>query len=163
MKYKAVFLDRDGVINEDFGYISSVENFKFKKNIFNLLRFFRDKSFKLFVVTNQSGIGRGYFSLEQYQLVNDYMLKKIKESGLCIEEVAMCPHKPNIGCICRKPSPYLIKNLLKKHSLCAGNSIMIGDKLSDCLAAKKAGVKTTFLISQENLVHSSVKDRKSVV
>ncbi|GAX86814.1 D-glycero-D-manno-heptose 1,7-bisphosphate phosphatase [Lebetimonas natsushimae] len=145
-KIKAAFLDRDGVINIDKNYVHKIEDFEFKDGIFDLLKLLQDKGFVLFVVTNQSGIGRGYYTLEDFKKLTDYMLNELKKRGIKIKEVAFCPHHPGVNCECRKPKPGMILNLAKKYNIDLKHSILIGDKQSDIEAGKNAGVGKTYLV-----------------
>jgi len=146
MDKKAAFLDRDGVINVDKGYVYKIEDFEFKEGIFELLKLLQEKGFELFVVTNQSGIGRGYYTLKDFEKLTEFMLNELKKRGIEIKEVAFCPHHPDENCECRKPKPAMILNLAKKYNINLKNSIMIGDKLSDIKAGKNAGIRKNYLV-----------------
>ena len=100
---KALFLDRDGIINIDHGYVSKIENFEFTKGIFELIQLFIEKDYLLFIVTNQSGIGRGYYTLNDFEVLNQWMIKKLKSKNIEIQSVHYCPHAPEENCSCRKP------------------------------------------------------------
>ena len=145
---KAVFLDRDGVINKDFGYVGSVDRFEFKEGIFELLKFLQNKGFTLFVVTNQSGIARGYYREEDFHKLMQYMIRELKKRGIEIKDYNFCPHHPDITgeCECRKPKPGMILELAKKYNINLDNSIIIGDSVSDVEAAKNAGIKKAYLV-----------------
>ena len=145
---KAAFLDRDGVINKDFGYIGSIDRFEFKEGIFELLKFLQDKGFTLFVVTNQSGIARGYYSEEDFYNLMAYMIEELKKRNIEIKDYNFCPHHPKFNgeCDCRKPKPGMILDLAKRYDIDLENSIMIGDSLSDIEAAKNAGIKKVYLV-----------------
>jgi len=146
MDKKAAFLDRDGVINVDKGYVHKIEDFEFKEGIFELLKLLQEKGFKLFVVTNQSGIGRGYYTLKDFEKLTKFMLDELKKRGIEIKEVAFCPHHPDENCECRKPKPTMILNLAKKYNINLKKSIMIGDKISDIKAGENAGVGKSYLV-----------------
>ena len=145
---KAVFLDRDGVINEDFGYVGKVENFKFKYGIFELLKLLQDLGYALFIVTNQSGIARGYYSKKDFLKLSEWMIEELKKRDIFIKDIEHCPHHPDITgeCQCRKPKPGMILNLAKKYNIVLKDSILIGDKLSDIEAGKNAGIKKLYLV-----------------
>ena len=145
---KAVFLDRDGVINIDYGYVSSIDKFEFKEGIFELLKFLQEKDFILFVVTNQSGIARGYYSEEDFHKLMNFMINEFQKREIKINDYKFCPHHPNITgeCDCRKPKPGMILDLAKKYNVDLKNSVMIGDSLSDIEAAKNAGIKRAYLV-----------------
>jgi len=116
---RAVFLDRDGVINDDFGYVSKIEDFKFKEGIFELLELLQNKGFTLFVITNQSGIARGYYTKEDFLKLTDFMLKELEKRDIFIKEVAYCPCHPDFSesCDCRKPNPKMILDLAEKYNI----------------------------------------------
>ncbi len=145
---KAVFLDRDGVINKDFGYVGNIDNFEFKKGIFELLKFLQKKGYTLFIVTNQSGIARGYFSEKDFYNLMNWMIKELRDRDIEIKDYEFCPHHPEITgkCECRKPKANMIFKLRKKYNIDLDNSIMIGDSLSDMEVAKNAGIKKSYLV-----------------
>ena len=139
-------MDRDGVINYDKGYVCKIEDFEFVKGIFEILDYFQKKGFKLFIVTNQSGIGRGYYTLKDFEILNEWMLKELKKRGIKIERVYFCPHAPEEGCSCRKPNIGMFQKAFKEFKIDKKSSWMIGDKLSDTKAAVSAGIENTILI-----------------
>ncbi|NIA11465.1 MAG: D-glycero-beta-D-manno-heptose 1,7-bisphosphate 7-phosphatase [Nitrospiraceae bacterium] len=132
-------------MNIDKNYVYKIEDFEFKEGIFELLKLLQ-KKFVLFIVTNQSGIGRGYYSLDDFKKLTQYMLNEFKKRGIEIKEVAFCPHHPDEHCECRKPKPGMILNLAKKYNIDLQHSIMIGDKLSDINAGINAGIKKNYLV-----------------
>jgi D-glycero-D-manno-heptose 1,7-bisphosphate phosphatase len=157
---KALFLDRDGIINEDYGYVGKIEDFQFKEGIFELLQ---NLSYPVFVITNQSGIGRGYYSLEDFQTVTDYMLKEFAKKGILIQEVYFCPHAPSENCECRKPKPKMILDAAAKYGIDLKNSIFVGDKHSDMLAAKNAGVGRKIIVKEDSdCADERVEDMKQL-
>ena len=137
---KALFLDRDGVINEDAGYVYRREDFVFKEGIFEALREFAQAGYALVVVTNQSGIGRGYYTLEQFDELCGFMLGELAKEGVKIEKIYFCPHAPEADCLCRKPKPGMLLNAANELNIDLARSIMIGDKDSDVQAGQSAGV-----------------------
>ncbi|MBT3392632.1 MAG: HAD family hydrolase [Elusimicrobiaceae bacterium] len=130
-KIKAVFLDRDGtIIYEKPGtYIADIKDLKFYKNTITALTQLNKAGFKLFIVSNQSGIGRGYFTKKHVENFNKQMTNNLKPAK--IEELAYCPHSPSQKCECRKPKTMLGKTIIKKYNIDVENSYMIGDKKSD--------------------------------
>lgn len=153
---KALFLDRDGVINEDTGYVYDIANFKFRDGIFDVLHKFCELGYKLIVVTNQSGIGRGYYTQKQFEILNDHMLGEFKKRGVNITKVYFCPHAPEASCECRKPKPKMILDAALEFGIDLEGSVMIGDKPSDVLAGQNAGVGQNFLLDGQNF--KSVND-----
>ncbi|MGG7048382.1 MULTISPECIES: D-glycero-beta-D-manno-heptose 1,7-bisphosphate 7-phosphatase [unclassified Campylobacter] len=153
---KALFLDRDGVINEDHGYVYRVEDFKFIDGVFEALREFSALGYILVVVTNQSGIGRGYYTLEDFYNLTKHMLKAFEKEGIEISKVCFCPHAPEEECECRKPKPKMITDAAAELNINLKDSIMIGDKQSDIKAAQNACVGQSYLLDGVNF--TSVKD-----
>ncbi len=156
-KNKAVFLDRDGVINIDKSYLYKKEDFIFCDGIFELLKYVTKLGYELFIITNQSGIARGYYNEDDFQKLTLWMLKEFEKKDIKIKKVYYCPHLPEDGCECRKPKPKMIQDAIKEFDLNPKNSWMIGDKSSDIEAAKNAGVKNSILISAQNKKKSSAK------
>jgi len=144
---KALFLDRDGVINIDTGYLYKIQDFKFNDGIFDLCKIFVQKKFKIFVITNQSGINRGYFTENDFQKLSKWMLKQFEEKNIHIDKVYYCPHSPNEQCDCRKPKPKMIFDAKKEFNIDLENSLFIGDKTSDMECALNAGLKKMILIN----------------
>lgn len=150
---KALFLDRDGIINVDHGYVSRIEDFEFSKNIFTLLHLFKKENYLFFIVTNQSGIGRGYYSKEDFQKLTKNMLETLLKEGINITEVYYCPHAPEEKCYCRKPSIGMIADTAKKYDIDFSKSWMIGDKQSDMDFARNAGIAHRIAIGNKSIKH----------
>lgn len=146
---KALFLDRDGVINEDLGYVSKIDDFRFCDGLFAALREFARAGYLLVVVTNQSGIGRGYYSEADFLKLSQYMLDELKKQEIKIEKIYHCPHAPEQNCPCRKPAPGMILRAASELCLDLKSSILIGDKQSDIQAAKQAGVGRAYLLGDK--------------
>ena len=141
-KNKALFIDRDGTINLDKNYVSTIDEFRFQEGIFELLRDYQQKGFLIIVVTNQSGIARGFYSENDFQTLTRWMLNQFKEKSIEIAKVYHCPHHPDFTgeCECRKPNPGMILKAIEEFNIDPVNSVLIGDKKSDILAGEKAGV-----------------------
>jgi D-glycero-D-manno-heptose 1,7-bisphosphate phosphatase len=150
MKRRALFLDRDGVINIDHGYVSRVEDFRFVPGILDFILQAQRKGYLPIVVTNQSGIGRGYYTREDFERLTEHMLQKMQEHGIAIDRsrVFHCPHAPEVGCECRKPMPGMFLEAKERFGIDMGNSLMIGDKPSDIEAANAAGVGRAVLVEK---------------
>ena len=163
---RAAFLDRDGVINIDYGYVSNIQNFEFKEGIFELLKLLQEKGYKLFIVTNQSGIARGYYTETDFHNLMEYMINELKKRNIEITDYAYCPHHPDITgeCECRKPNPGMILNLAKKYNIDLANSIMIGDKQSDIKAGENAGIKKNYLVKESlfDIIKKIQKDNNGI-
>jgi D-glycero-D-manno-heptose 1,7-bisphosphate phosphatase len=149
---KAVFLDRDGVINVDKGYVYRIEDFEFYSNVFKALKKLQDAGYKLFIVTNQSGIAVGYYTEEDFLKLTEFMLKEFEKEGIKIEKVYYCPHHENgivekyaIKCDCRKPESGMIRKAIQEFGVDPTKSFLIGDKENDILAAHKEGVKAALV------------------
>ena len=145
---KALFLDRDGIINVDHGYVSKIEDFEFSKGIFKITKLFQEAGYRLFVITNQSGIGRGYYTEADFQILTEWMIRKFAERGIVIDELFYCPHTPKEFCRCRKPNIGMIEACLSKYPISLKESWMIGDKESDIELAHNAGIENTIFIGE---------------
>ena len=148
---KALFLDRDGIINVDHGYVYKIEDFEFVEGIFDLVKYFSAAGYLLFVVTNQSGIGRGYYSEEDFKVLTRWMLARFEKEGIHIEKVFHCPHSPEAKCHCRKPQTGMIDEAMEIYAIDLSASWMIGDKQSDMDLAHYAGIGHSIAISQSKM------------
>jgi len=154
MMKKALFLDRDGIINTDHGYVWRIEDFEFTKGIFNLVKCFSTKGYLIFVVTNQSGIARGYYTKEDFQTLTQWMLDAFQSEGITVSEVYYCPHAPQEHCQCRKPNTGMIEHIIQSKHINLSDSWMIGDKQSDIDFALNAGIQHTIAITKKKLQKS---------
>ncbi len=166
--HSAIFLDRDGIINVDHGYVYKINEFEFNDGIFDLLRNIQKKGYLLIIVTNQSGIGRGYYSEEAYQELTQFIIETCLKRDIVIHAVYHCPHTPENGCHCRKPKPGMFKEAQKEFHIDMHRSWMIGDKDSDMLAAKNAGIHKRILVSAQKSPHanfcvSDIKDIEEII
>lgn len=143
---KAVFLDRDGVINIEKNYLYKIEDFEFIDGVFDSLHYLQDLGYQLFIITNQSGIGRGYYSLEDFDKLTSWMLEEFSKKCIKISQVELCPHSPDENCICRKPKTGMIENIIKNYEIDLENSWLIGDKSSDIKCAKNANILNTIQV-----------------
>jgi len=166
---RALFLDRDGVINHDSGYTSRAENFQFIDGIFDLCRAARRSGYLLIVVTNQAGIGRGYYSEQDFSTLTEWMRERFEAEGVPITDVFHCPYHPEHGIgrykkdsFDRKPNPGMLLRAAEKHGLDLKRSVMIGDKDSDMQAASKAGVgvRCHYLADEHEVVLSRAATHK---
>lgn len=156
----AVFFDRDGVVNIDDEYIYKIEDFVYVDGFLELLKSCKQKGYLLFVVTNQSGIGRGYYSLEDFLALSDFMQDDLKNKlGFGFDKIYFCAHKPEANCPCRKPKSGMIDQACKDFSINLAQSYIIGDKESDVESGIKAGIKTTILFSKK----TNVKSKANVI
>lgn len=160
---KALFLDRDGVINEDYGYVHKIEDFHFRNGIFDVCLAARKARLKIVVVTNQAGIGRGLYSTDQFALLNNYMVSTFSTKGIIIDRVYYCPFHPTHGLghyrkySCdRKPGAGMLVAACNELNINPFASILIGDKDSDRLAAERIGLKLFLNSSEKNWVEHSL-------
>jgi D-glycero-D-manno-heptose 1,7-bisphosphate phosphatase len=139
---KALFLDRDGIINIDKGYVYKIEDFIFTDFIFDLALQYQQQGYLIIVITNQAGIARGYYTIEDFNVLTDWMVQKFYERGIHIAKVYFCPHHPDFTgvCECRKPNTGMILDAQKEFDIDLKNSILIGDKESDIEAGRRAEI-----------------------
>ena len=141
MRKKAVFLDRDNTLIEDEGYIHEPEKVRLLPRVPERLRLLKEHGYLLIVVSNQSGIGRGYFKEEDFHAVNRKLQELLKPYNVQIDDFFFCPHKPEDGCNCRKPKTGMIEKAVKKWNIDVSESFVIGDKDIDVQLAINAGCK----------------------
>jgi len=150
----AVFLDRDGVINVDHGYVSTWERFEFLPGVPDALRALQDAGYLLIVVSNQSGIGRGYYGEADVESLNQAVAQHLGSTvGVTLSEFYHCPHHPTEAegefrrqCDCRKPAPGMIRQAVLDHGIDLKTSLLVGDKDSDIEAGRAAGVARLFKV-----------------
>lgn len=128
---KVIFLDRDGTINVDFGYVHEISNLVFTNNAVEGLKLMISMGYKLIVITNQSGIGRKMYTIDEYKKFNDYLINSLLKHGVEITEVYFCPHIDADNCDCRKPKIGLYEKAIDKYNIDLNNSYAIGDKDRD--------------------------------
>ena len=155
---RALFLDRDGVINVNHGYVHTVEKFEFIDGIFDLVRTAHANNLKVVVITNQAGIGRGFYSEQQFDQLTSWMCKEFMKQGAPIDKVYFSPFHPTEGLgkykkddFSRKPNPGMILQAQQELGLDLENSILIGDKGSDIQAGIAAGLGLNILFTQEDV------------
>jgi len=156
-KNKAVFLDRDGVINKNFGYVFSLKNFVWLKNVKKAIKHAYNKKYLIIVVTNQSGVARGYFTENDVKKLHNEINKELKKTNCKIQDFFYCPYHPNYGnkkyrkkSYLRKPNPGMILMAAKKWNLDLKKSFMIGDSKSDMIASRRSNLK--FIKKKYNLL-----------
>lgn len=142
MMVKAVFLDRDGVINEQVHYLSSPDDFRFLPRAVEALKKLSESEYKIVVISNQSGVARGLFTRETLEKITDKMLYGLEKEGVRVDGVFYCTHHPDEKCGCRKPETGLIDEASKELGIEADGSYFIGDMTTDIACGRNAGLKT---------------------
>lgn len=155
---KVAFLDRDGVINKDLSYVYKREDFHFVDGCIEALSALQKKGFTLIVVTNQSGIGRGYYNEQDYQQLTQWYVELLAENGVAIEKVYHCPHTPEDACSCRKPSPGMLLMAANDYDIDFSSSLMVGDKLSDLRAAKAASIDQLYFLDKHLIADTFIDE-----
>lgn len=158
MKSKAVFFDRDGVLNVDVAYLYKIEDLRWIEGAREAVAYLTQQGYKIFIVTNQSGIARGYYTVEQMERLHSYMQQEIAAYGGRIDKIYYCPHHPEgsvaqytCSCSCRKPKPGMLLQAFAENDIDKEQSFLIGDGKRDVEAAEAAGVKG-YLFTGGNLL-----------
>ena len=167
----AVFLDRDGVINVDHGYVSTWERFEFLPGVPDALRALQDAGYLLIVVSNQSGIGRGYYCEADVESLNQVIAQHLGSTvGVTLSGFYHCPHHPTEAegefrrqCDCRKPAPGMIRQAVLDHGIDLKTSLLVGDKDSDIEAGRAAGVARLFKVVDSPQTAASAGDVQLVI
>jgi len=153
MSRRAAFLDRDGVVNRDIGYLHRWEDFEFLPGALGAMRQLHDAGYSLVIVTNQSGIARGYYTETDYEVLTARLREALEAAGCPAAGIYHCPHHPGgsvsayaIACDCRKPEPGMLLLAARELDLDLGESLMVGDKLADAQAGRAARVGRVFLV-----------------
>ena len=163
MRFKCAFLDRDGVINQDRGYISKISDFKIYPGVGKAISLLNKKNYLVIIITNQSGVGRGLIKIKELENLHNYLKKKIKKDGAKIDDIFYCPFHPEFGkgkfkkkSNDRKPGDGMIRKAIKKWKIETKTSFMIGDKISDKMSAKKAKIR--FFYKKERNLNTQIKN-----
>ena len=156
---KTIFLDRDGVINHNppnKGYVRKWAEFTFIPNARKAIRELTESGYRIVVITNQSGIGRGLYSEEDVTDIHSRMVAEIRKAGGTIDAVYYCPHHPDAGCECRKPKPGMLMRAAREHNIELSNAYLVGDFPTDIEVGQRVGA-TAFLVltglGQESYYH----------
>lgn len=159
MKLKAAFFDRDGVLNVDKSYLYKIEDLEWIDGAKEALAYLTQQGYTIFVVTNQSGIARGYYTVDDMNKLHEFMAQQVAEAGGKIEKFYYCPHLPEgkiaeyaVKCDCRKPKPGLILRAFEEYDIDKDAAFLIGDKPRDVESAEAAGIKG-YLFSSGNLLN----------
>ena len=148
-KTKAIFLDRDGVLNEEVNYLSNPDDFKLINGVLEALKLLKQKGYLLILITNQAGIARGYFTLEALNSIHQKMNNIFNKNNVFLDDIFYCPHHPDYTgeCDCRKPKPGMIFKARDKYSIDLKDSFMVGDTLNDIKAGQNANCKTILVLT----------------
>ncbi|MCF7803263.1 MAG: D-glycero-beta-D-manno-heptose 1,7-bisphosphate 7-phosphatase [Candidatus Marinimicrobia bacterium] len=148
---RVVFLDRDGVLNTTLpSYVNRWENYVWYPWTFKALRKLTENGARIFIVTNQSGIGRGYFTAETLRDIHSRVKERVEKAGAHIEEIYYCPHAPEDNCGCRKPQPGMLEQAASEHKISLEKAWFIGDHYTDISAGQQAGVSTILIRSSRD-------------
>ncbi|MFX1239739.1 MAG: D-glycero-beta-D-manno-heptose 1,7-bisphosphate 7-phosphatase [Promethearchaeota archaeon] len=146
---KAIFLDRDGVINKEVKYLSDPKDFKFIKGSIKALKILKLKGFLLIIITNQAGIARGFFTKETLSAIHEKMENILKKNNVQLDDIYYCPHHPKFtgSCDCRKPNPGMILKAQSKYKIDLSESYMVGDTINDIQTGKAANCRTVLVLT----------------
>ena len=153
---KAVFIDRDGTITHDTGYVHKIEDFKLLPNAVKGLKLL--KKYRLFIVTNQSGIGKGFFTLKDFFDYNKRVLAELNKNNIKIQKIYYCPHAPEDNCSCRKPKTKFLKDAEKKFRIDLKKSFVIGDKKADVELGRNASCRAVLVLTGDG--KNTIKEAK---
>ncbi len=160
---KCAFFDRDGVINKDNGYVYKIEDFFFNDGLFELLKLLKSKNYLLLVITNQSGIARGYYSEADLAKLHQFMQDSIKEkTGFAFDRIYHCPHLPSQNCDCRKPKAGMIESACKDFRIVLSQSFFVGDKITDMECAQNAGINGKFLLGSAEVADKTLQNIQKI-
>lgn len=155
---KALFLDRDGIINVEKNYVYKIEDFIFMDSIFDLCKAAMNKDYEIFVITNQAGIGRGLYTEDDFFIVSNWMTKKFLDEDVIVKKIYFCPYHPEHGIgkykknsNDRKPNPGMIIKAKEEYNIDLKKSVLVGDKMSDIEAGIASGIKKNILLSEEKI------------
>ena len=161
-KNKALFLDRDGVVNIEKNYVYKIEDFEFIEGIFEFCSYFQRNGYLIFIITNQAGIARGFYSTDDFKGLTDWMLSQFEKRDIYISKVYYCPHHPDITgpCDCRKPKPGMILQAEEEFYLDLQQSILVGDFESDIKAGEIAGILKNYLFHDRSDFKKIIKHER---
>jgi len=163
MTLKTIFLDRDGVINKEVEYLFMIDDFEFIEGVFDACLYFQNLDYKIIIVSNQSGIARGYYNENDFHRLTKWMLNQFNAKGISILDVFHCPHAPESKCNCRKPKPGMLMEAKMKYDIDMDVSWMIGDKETDIKAANLAGITNTILVRSGHFINDSDSNSKFII
>lgn len=168
-KNKAIFLDRDGTLNIDYGYVHHIDDFQFIDGVIATLRKLKQQGYLLVVVTNQSGIARGYFTEQQFLQLTEWMDWSLAEQDVELDGIYYCPHHPEgkgeyrQHCDCRKPQAGMLFDAIEALDIDPRQSLMVGDKMEDMLAGKNANIALNVLVKSGKPINEAGEKLADVV
>ena len=142
---KAVFLDRDGTLNEEIGYLHRVEDFRWLPGAVDAVRALKQTGWAIVVITNQAGVGRGYYTEREVAELHDHLGAELAQAGTGIDAIYYCPHHPDAGCQCRKPGTLLYERAARELDIDLSASFAVGDRLTDLIPARRLGCHTVLV------------------
>ena len=161
-KMKVAFLDRDGVINKEVNYLYKINDFDYTYRCVDGLKILNNLGYEIIVVTNQSGIARGYYTEEEYQNLTAWYLADLKKDGVNVLDVLHCPHHPDgiinslaVHCNCRKPLPGMLFDAISRYEVDLESSLLVGDKLTDIEAGRRSGISNLYLVESGHVIPHS--------
>jgi len=158
MKNKAVFVDRDGTINVNVEYLDTPDNFQMYPGVGEGIKALKEQGFLIIIITNQSGIARGFFTLETLEKIHERMLNELQEKGVEVDAIYFCPHHPDEKCNCRKPKTGLLVKAIKDFDIDTKKSYFIGDRMIDVEAGYKIGCKTVLVPERKEQVKKEMEE-----
>ena len=163
MTIKTIFLDRDGVINKEVSYLHKIEDFEFIDGVFKTCQYLQNLGYEIIVITNQSGISRGYYNEIDFKTLSNWMLAEFKKNDIKILDIFHCPHLPDSNCECRKPRPGMLLEAKEKYNIDMQNSWLIGDKENDIIAANSSGITNTILVKSGHKINELDSNAKYIL
>jgi D-glycero-D-manno-heptose 1,7-bisphosphate phosphatase len=142
-----VFLDRDGTINEEVGYLDDPDRLYLISGAAEAIRLLNNAGVLVIVVSNQAGVGRGYFSTATVEAIHQQLAKQLAIHGACVDDIYYCPHHPNEGCQCRKPKAGMLLQAARKYGIDTQRAFIVGDKVSDLDAGRRVGCRTVLVLT----------------
>ncbi|MDY6934363.1 MAG: HAD family hydrolase [Spirochaetota bacterium] len=158
----AFFFDRDGTLNIDPGYIDNPEDMQLFPRAFDVLRYIKSLGYGIFIISNQSGIGRGLIAPEDFRRVNNRFLTLAGGYNI-VDDILFCPHTPINNCPCRKPKTLLLEIVKERYSINCDASYFVGDKITDIVCGKRAGLRTIMIYYGNNLEDVSYKFENQII
>src|SRR3990167_4245739 len=143
----AVFIDRDGTINQETGYVDSFDRFHILPRIPDAIKRLNENNIPAIIITNQSGVARGYFTIDFVNKLHEKMGKELERKNCSVDGVYTCPHHPDEGCACRKPKPGMLLKAAREHNISLHRSYVIGDKIIDIKTAHSVGAKGILVLT----------------